>query len=102
MSIQPSEFLKPAFVILISWLFAESSRRPEMPANRFALGLLIFVVVLLVLQPDFGQTMLIIAGLGRAVLHGRDAAGLDRRSRRLLAVGLLGRLLHGAACRGAH
>jgi cell division protein FtsW len=59
MTIQPSEFLKPAFVILISWLFAESARRPEMPANTFALGLLLFVVMLLVLQPDFGQTMLI-------------------------------------------
>jgi cell division protein FtsW len=60
MSVQPSEFLKPAFVILISWLFAESARRPEMPANSFALALLLFVVVLLVLQPDFGQTMLIL------------------------------------------
>ena len=30
-NIQPSEFLKPAFVILIAWLFGESSRRPEMP-----------------------------------------------------------------------
>ena len=59
MTIQPSEFLKPAFVILISWLFAESSRRPEMPATSLALGLLMMVVVLLVLQPDFGQTMLI-------------------------------------------
>jgi cell division protein FtsW len=58
-TIQPSEFLKPAFVILISWLFAESSRRPEMPANSLALALLLFVVALLVLQPDFGQTMLI-------------------------------------------
>ena len=47
MTIQPSEFLKPAFVILISWLFAESARRPEMPANTFALGLLLFVVMLL-------------------------------------------------------
>ena len=59
MTIQPSEFLKPAFVILVSWLFAESSRRPEMPATSLALGLLMMVVVLLVLQPDFGQTMLI-------------------------------------------
>jgi len=58
-SIQPSEFLKPAFVILIAWLFGESSRRPEMPANTVALGLLMLVVSLLVLQPDFGQTMLI-------------------------------------------
>src|SRR5258707_4156076 len=58
-NIQPSEFLKPAFVVLISWLFAESARRPEMPANTMALALLLLVVTLLVMQPDFGQTMLI-------------------------------------------
>ena len=59
MNIQASEFLKPAFVILIAWLFAESAKRPEMPANSIALALLVVVVALLVLQPDFGQTMLI-------------------------------------------
>jgi cell division protein FtsW len=59
MNIQPSEFLKPAFVILIAWLFGESVKRPEMPANTIALALLIAVVALLVMQPDFGQTMLI-------------------------------------------
>jgi cell division protein FtsW len=58
-NVQPSEFLKPAFVILIAWLFGESTKRPEMPANTIALALLIVVVALLVLQPDFGQTMLI-------------------------------------------
>src|ERR1041384_6288296 len=58
-NIQPSEFLKPAFVILIAWLFGESARRPEMPANTIALALLLVVVTALVLQPDFGQTMLI-------------------------------------------
>src|SRR3954468_21171580 len=58
-NIQPSEFVKPAFVILISWLFAESTRKSDMPANTMALGLLAAVVVPLVLQPDFGQTMLI-------------------------------------------
>jgi len=58
-NIQPSEFLKPAFVILISWLFAESARRPDMPANTMALGLLLAVISVLVVQPDFGQTMLI-------------------------------------------
>jgi len=58
-NIQPSEFLKPAFVVLIAWLFGESSVRPEMPANTVALALLIVVVALLVMQPDFGQTMLI-------------------------------------------
>jgi cell division protein FtsW len=58
-NIQPSEFLKPAFVILIAWLFGESARRPEMPANSAALALLLAAVSALVLQPDFGQTMLI-------------------------------------------
>jgi cell division protein FtsW len=59
LNIQPSEFVKPAFVILIAWLFAESTRRPEMPANSMALALLGLVAALLVMQPDFGQTMLI-------------------------------------------
>jgi len=59
MNVQASEFLKPAFVILIAWLFAESAKRPEMPANSIALVLLIVVIALLVPQPDFGQTMLI-------------------------------------------
>ena len=58
-SIQPSEFIKPPFVILVSWLFAESAKKPEMPANSIALALLVGVVTVLVLQPDFGQTMLI-------------------------------------------
>ncbi|MBM3528880.1 MAG: putative lipid II flippase FtsW [Alphaproteobacteria bacterium] len=63
-NVQPSEFVKPAFVILIAWLFAESTRRPEMPANTAALALLVVVVAMLVLQPDFGQTMLIAAVWG--------------------------------------
>jgi cell division protein FtsW len=90
-NIQPSEFLKPAFVVLIAWLFAESARRPEMPANTIALGLLLLSVIALVLQPDFGQTMLIalvwgilfflagmrmiwVVGLGGAALVGLGAA----------------------------
>src|SRR5271169_4783641 len=60
LNIQPSEFVKPAFVILVAWLFGESARRPDMPANMFALMLLLTVVALLVIQPDFGQTMLIV------------------------------------------
>jgi cell division protein FtsW len=58
-NIQASEFLKPAFVILISWLFAESARKSDVPATTFSLLLLIAVVGVLVMQPDFGQTMLV-------------------------------------------
>jgi cell division protein FtsW len=59
-NIQPSEFLKPAFVILVAWLFGESAKRPDMPTNAISLGMLLTVVALLVVQPDFGQTMLIV------------------------------------------
>lgn len=57
-SIQPSEFMKPAFVVICAWLFAEQQRRADIPGNFFAMGLCGLVVGLLVLQPDFGQTML--------------------------------------------
>src|SRR6266700_2837832 len=58
-NIQPSEFLKPAFVVLVAWLFAESARKSDVPATTFSLLLLLGVVGILVLQPDFGQTMLV-------------------------------------------
>lgn len=57
--LQPSEFLKPAFVVLSAWLFAESAKRPEMPANLLAMLLLGAAVTPLVMQPDVGQTSLI-------------------------------------------
>ncbi|MBN8971588.1 MAG: putative lipid II flippase FtsW [Xanthobacteraceae bacterium] len=59
-NIQASESAKPAFVVVVAWLFAESARRPEMPATSMALASLLGLVTLLVLEPDFGQTMLIL------------------------------------------
>jgi cell division protein FtsW len=59
LNIQPSEFLKPAFVVMVAWLFGESPKRPDMPANTVSLLMLLLVLTLLVLQPDFGQTMLV-------------------------------------------
>ncbi|MCR4523352.1 MULTISPECIES: FtsW/RodA/SpoVE family cell cycle protein [Bosea] len=58
-SVQPSEFLKPAFVIMAAWAFAEGTRRPDLPGTILALLLLPITIVPLVLQPDFGQTMLV-------------------------------------------
>ncbi|MFG1300506.1 putative lipid II flippase FtsW [Xanthobacter sp. V3C-3] len=58
-TVQPSEFIKPAFVILAAWLFSESTKRPEMPAQLLAFGLLFSVLGPLVKQPDFGQSLLI-------------------------------------------
>jgi len=59
-NIQASESAKPAFVVIAAWLFSESANRPEMPATSMALVLLLMFVSLLVMEPDFGQTMLIL------------------------------------------
>ncbi len=59
LSIQPSEFLKPAFVILIAFLLSESGRRREVPGVLFAFVLFAVCAALLIAQPDFGQTMLL-------------------------------------------
>jgi len=59
--LQPSEFLKPAFVVLAAWIFSESARRPEMPTTLFATMLLGGSVTPLVLQPDVGQSVLLVA-----------------------------------------
>lgn len=59
LSVQPSEFLKPTFVVVCAWLFSIRETRPELPGNL--LGILVFAAVaaILLLQPDLGQTMLI-------------------------------------------
>jgi cell division protein FtsW len=58
LNIQASESAKPAFVVVAAWLFSESTRKPEMPATSMAVMLLLMFVALLVMEPDFGQTML--------------------------------------------
>ena len=64
LSIQPSEFLKPAFVVICAWLFAEHARQPDIPGNLFAMILLGLVLALLVAQPDLGQTTLVLGTWG--------------------------------------
>ncbi|MCK4203663.1 putative lipid II flippase FtsW [Brucella pituitosa] len=57
-SIQPSEFMKPAFVVICAWLFSERERGGHMPGYFLAMMLFCVTAGLLMLQPDFGQTML--------------------------------------------
>jgi len=56
---QPSELAKPTFIIVASWLLAEGRRRPDMPGQILAWGAFAALAGLLVLQPDFGQTVLV-------------------------------------------
>ncbi|MGB5093016.1 MAG: putative lipid II flippase FtsW [Parvibaculum sp.] len=58
-AIQPSEFVKPSFIVLVAWMFAEAQRVPGFPGTIIALGLYASVVAVLALQPDFGQLMLL-------------------------------------------
>ena len=51
---QPSEFVKPCFVILAAWAMSEGARRRDVPGNWLAMLLLPATVVPLILQPDFG------------------------------------------------
>ena len=57
--LQPSEFVKPAFVVVAAWAFSEGAQRRDMPGGLLAMALLPITIVPLLLQPDFGQTMLI-------------------------------------------
>ncbi len=56
---QPSELVKPTFIVVAAWFLAEGRRRPDMPGQLLAWGSFALVIGLLVLQPDFGQTVLI-------------------------------------------
>ncbi len=58
-TLQPSEFMKPAFVVICAWLFAENTTRPEIPGNLFSIILFAIIAALLMAQPDFGQTTLV-------------------------------------------
>ncbi|MEO0909184.1 MAG: putative lipid II flippase FtsW [Pseudomonadota bacterium] len=63
-TLQPSEFVKPTFVVITAWLFAENTRRPDIPGNLFSIILFGIVAALLIAQPDFGQTMLVAGAWG--------------------------------------
>ena len=55
---QPSEFLKPFFVVTVAWLLSLKSRDQELPVTIITAGLTGVIALLLMLQPDFGQTVI--------------------------------------------
>ena len=68
---QPSEFLKPVFIVTTAWLLAARFEDRQVPTMQLSFGLLLVVGVLLIKQPDFGQTALYFAVWGcQAVLAG--------------------------------
>lgn len=71
LQLQPIEFLKPFFVVTTAWLFALRFEDRSLPVLQFGAILLVPIISLLVLQPDFGQSALVVAvWLVQAVLAG--------------------------------
>ena len=63
-SVQPSEFLKPGFVVIAAWMLAASQEINGPPGKLWSFGLCMLIAALLALQPDFGQACLILFGWG--------------------------------------
>ena len=63
-SFQPSEFLKPGFVVLVAWLMAAGQERDGPPGKTWSFVLAVVIVAFLALQPDFGQAALVLFAWG--------------------------------------
>lgn len=74
-SLQPSEFLKPAFAITLAWILSWRVRDPNLPVIPIATGLVGLIAVLLMMQPDFGSTILYLGTWAVLVL----LSGIDMR-----------------------
>ncbi len=86
-SLQPSEILKPALIIVWAWMLGESMKHPGFPGRTVAIALYAITAAVLLSQPDIGQTallglciapMLILSGVAlRYVLGGGVLAALS-------------------------
>lgn len=85
MSLQPSEFLKPGFAILLAWMLSWRLRDPGLPVLGYATLTMALVAALLMLQPNLGDTILfggvwfvlvVLSGVSFARIGGLIAGGL--------------------------
>ena len=61
-SIQPSEFLKPGFVVVSAWMLAASQEINGPPGRLWSLVLMMVCCGMLIYQPDFGQACIVFFG----------------------------------------
>lgn len=85
-SLQPTEFVKPAFTICAAWFMAQQKERENTPGNLIAAGLYFVTIALVLMQPDLGMTFIItciwaaqmvIAGLPIRYLMGLAGVGVS-------------------------
>jgi cell division protein FtsW len=65
-TLQPSEFMKPALIVLVAWMFSEGQKGEGVPGVSIAFCLYLLSVALLLVEPDVGQTVLITVAFGAA------------------------------------
>jgi cell division protein FtsW len=83
--VQPSEFLKPLFVVAMAWLLSLKEVDKSLPVYSISAAITGAIAFLLMKQPDFGSTiifctvwvaMLALAGLNMRILIGLAVAGV--------------------------
>lgn len=62
-SLQPSEILKPALIVVWAWMLSECMKQPRFPGRAIAIALLGLTAAALLAQPDIGQTVLLMVCL---------------------------------------
>ncbi len=81
LSLQPSEFAKPGFIVFAAWMFSVRKRSPEFPGVAILFMVYAILIFLLIGQPDFGQSFLLTLCFGAVFFF----AGLSIRWMSILA-----------------
>ncbi|MDG4647688.1 putative peptidoglycan glycosyltransferase FtsW [Roseibacterium sp. SDUM158017] len=94
-SLQPSEFLKPVFVVFTAWMIAASTEIGGPPGKTVSLAVAVTIVAFLAMQPDFGQAALIV--FAWSVIYFVAGAPMTILVAVAAAVGLAGYLAYGSS-----
>nr|WP_314442826.1 putative peptidoglycan glycosyltransferase FtsW [uncultured Sphingomonas sp.] len=88
--VQPSEFLKPFFIVTLAWLLSLKEKDKGLPVMLLSGALTGLIAVLLMIQPDFGSTII----FGTVWIVMIALAGANVRALALMGVaGLVGIVL---------
>lgn len=70
-SLQPSEFMKPAFAVVMGIVLSRKNYNADFPVKLVAIGIYLITVISLYLQPDMGMIILItVTWFGQCFLAG--------------------------------
>lgn len=63
-ALQPSEFLKPGFIVVSAWMLAAAQEINGPPGRVWSFVLAMSIAMMLAFQPDFGQACLVLFAWG--------------------------------------